>query len=253
LRVAHLATHAVSAISIPTIGKDFAGLMALGCQVITRFDDVESVYLTIDDGPNPISTLSILEELAKQEVHATFFCIGWHAVRYPDLVRKILSAGHEIGNHTMYHPNLWCVSPWRLRKEVAACQDALRAACEGPLRIDAFRAPYGNFRWDLRFIKRWGPKHFVKWDVAPPVYEKPDPSAMAEYILENTRPGSIILLHDGLEGEPKDRSDAMGKASAKCVSIIARELKCRGLQFKAISQNGLQRTAEPRLNRQWVP
>jgi hypothetical protein len=48
---------------------------------------------------------------------------------------------------------------------------------------------------------------------------------MAEYVLENTRPGSIILLHDGLEGEPRDRSDAIGKASAKCISIIAPKLK----------------------------
>ena len=61
-----------------------------------------------------------------------------------------------------------------------------------------------------RFVKRFGIKYFVKWDVAPSC-EKPDPSAMAEYILENTRPGSIILLHDGLEGETQDRSDAIGK------------------------------------------
>jgi chitooligosaccharide deacetylase len=239
LGVFHLAGRAVTAIGRPLIGKEFADLMALGCQVITRFDDIDSVYLTIDDSPNPISTLSILNELAKQEVHATFFCIGWRAVRYPDLVRKILSAGHEIGNHSMHHPNLWRVSPWRLRKEVAACQDALQSTCEGSLRINAFRAPYGNFRWDLRFVKRLGLEYFVKWDVAPSC-DKPDSSAMAEYILENTRPGSIILLHDGLEGEPKDRAEAIGKASSKCISIIVPKLKSRGLQFKVISQNELQ-------------
>jgi chitooligosaccharide deacetylase len=236
LGFAHLATRAITAISTPTIGKNFADLMALGCQVITRFDDVDGVYLTIDDSPNPISTLSILNELAKQEVQATFFCIGWRAVRYPDLVKKILSAGHEIGNHSMHHPSLWRVSPWRLRNEVRACQDALRSTCEG-LRVDAFRAPYGHFRWDLRFVKRLGPKYFVKWDVAPSC-ERPDPSAMAEYILENTRPGSIILLHDGLEGQPRDLAEAVGKASAKCISIIAPKLKSCGFQFKVISQNG---------------
>jgi chitooligosaccharide deacetylase len=239
---AHRATHVVSAISRPTLGKDFSDLIALGCQVIRRFDDAESVYLTIDDSPNSTSTLSILNELAKQEVHATFFCIGWRAIQYPDLVRKIWSAGHEIGNHTMNHPNLWRVSPWRLRNEVRACQDALRSTCKGPLRIEAFRAPYGNFRSDLRFVKRFGLKHFVKWDVAPSC-EKPDPAVMAEYILEKTRPGSIILLHDGFEGEPPDRSEAIGKASAKCISIVVPKLKSRGLQFKVISQNGLQATS----------
>ena len=237
---AHLATRAVSAISRPTLGKDFSDLIALGCEVITRFEDAESVYLTFDDSPNSTSTLSILNELAKQEVHATFFCIGWRAIRYPDLVRKIWSAGHEIGNHSMNHPNLWRVSPWRLRNEVRACQDALRSTCNGPLRIEAFRAPYGNFRSDLRFVRRFGLKHFVKWDVAA---TNPDPVAMAEYVLEKARPGSIILLHDGLEGEPQDRSEAIGKASAKCISIIAPKLKSRGLQFKLISQNGLKATS----------
>jgi hypothetical protein len=87
-----------------------------------------------------------------------------------------------------------------------------------------------------RFVKRFGIKYFVKWDVAPSC-EKPDPAAMAEYILEKTRPGSIILLHDGVEGETQERSDAIGKASAKCISIIAPRLKSRGLQFKVISQN----------------
>jgi peptidoglycan/xylan/chitin deacetylase (PgdA/CDA1 family) len=70
--VAHFATRAVSAISRPTAGKDFSDLIALGCQVITRFDDAESVYLTFDDSPNSTSTLSILNELAKQTVPAPF-------------------------------------------------------------------------------------------------------------------------------------------------------------------------------------
>jgi len=237
--IANFAARAVNAISRPTLGKTFADLMAVGCHVITRFNSDDSVYLTIDDSPNSNSTLSILEELARHKVHATFFCIGWRVLAHTDLVRQICSNGHAIGNHTMHHPNLWRVSPWRLRNEIRDCHDALRATCDEPLRIDALRAPYGNFRWDLRFTKSLGPKHFIRWDVAPSC-EKPDPGTMAEYILENTRPGSIILLHDGLEGEPKHRSDAIGKACAKCISIIAPKLRSRGLQFKTISSALLQ-------------
>jgi peptidoglycan/xylan/chitin deacetylase (PgdA/CDA1 family) len=99
----------------------------------------------------------------------------------------ILSADHEIGNRSMHHPSLWRVSSWRLWNEVRACQDVLRSICAEPVRIESFRAPYGHFRWDLRFVKRLGLKTFVKWDVAPPC-QKPDASAMAEYVLENTRP-----------------------------------------------------------------
>jgi hypothetical protein len=62
---------------------------------------------------------------------------------------------------------------------------------------------------------------------------------MAEQILDATKPGSIILLHDGLEGESRDRSEAIGRASAECISIIAPKLKSRGLHFKVISQSAL--------------
>jgi peptidoglycan/xylan/chitin deacetylase (PgdA/CDA1 family) len=231
---AHLAARAIGALSRRTIGLDFANLMALGCRVITKFSDPRAVYLTFDDSPNPSSTLDILAALDRQRIRATFFCIGSRVLQHPDLVKHILAAGHEIGNHSMHHPNLWRVSPWRLRNEIKSCQNALQSTWPKPLKVNSFRAPYGNFRWDLRLVKA-GPKHFIKWDVAPSC-EKPDANTMAECVLKNTRPGSIIALHDGLEGMPQHHSDAAGKATVDCIPMIVPLLKARGLHFKVISE-----------------
>ena len=109
----------------------------------------------------------------------------------------------------MNHPNLWRVSPWRLRNEVRACQDALRSTCEGPLRVDAFRAPYGNFRSDLRFVvKRFGLKYFVKWDVAPSC-EKPDPAAMADFFYTKVSRANPKTAPTRLEKRPRNLSRSL--------------------------------------------
>ena len=63
------------------------------------------VYLTFDDGPHPIITPWVLEELEKYNAKATFFCLGSNVERFPDTYQSILDAGHATGNHTYYHLN----------------------------------------------------------------------------------------------------------------------------------------------------
>src|SRR5690349_19551357 len=62
-----------------------------------------SAFLTFDDGPNPDATDSILETLDRYDVPATFFMVGDHVRRYPEIARRVAAAGHEIGNHTQTH------------------------------------------------------------------------------------------------------------------------------------------------------
>ena len=63
----------------------------------------KSVYLTFDDGPIPEATPFILDTLANFGVHATFFMVGDNVRKHPDLYRKVVAAGHRIGNHTFNH------------------------------------------------------------------------------------------------------------------------------------------------------
>src|ERR1700747_1357248 len=81
--------------------------------------------LTYDDGPNDPDTLLLLDVLAKHNVKATFFLIGKHVQQRPDIVQRIIAAGHMIGNHTYDHPNLAFVSQRTLLEELMKCELAL--------------------------------------------------------------------------------------------------------------------------------
>jgi chitooligosaccharide deacetylase len=145
----------------------------------------------------------------------------------------IAGRGHELGNHSMTHPDLHRVSPWRLYEELRDCQECLRSICAAP--VTAFRAPHGHFRWEMRFAARLGLRNLVKWDVAPP-WKETDPAKLAGRILSTVKPGSIILLHDGLAHRDEQLSAAVGAATAECISLIAPEIRSRGVKFKTISE-----------------
>src|SRR5215217_8608130 len=66
-----------------------------------------AVYLTFDDGPHPVITPWVLEQLKKYNAYATFFCVGENVAQYGDIYRQILAEGHAVGNHTQHHPNGW--------------------------------------------------------------------------------------------------------------------------------------------------
>jgi peptidoglycan/xylan/chitin deacetylase (PgdA/CDA1 family) len=233
MRVSEFTKRTISAVGRRVVGKDFADLMALGCDVIKRFDaDPTSVCLTFDDSPHPTSTLRLLAELKRQEVLATFFCIGAHVTKYPDLAAHVAAEGHEVANHSMMHPNFYTISPRRAMDDLKRSQDHIARYCGQ--RPTSFRAPFGNFRWDLRWAKKYGLEHLVKWDVAPR-WDETDEQVMAADILGNVRGGSIILMHDGL-GVGMPNAEAVGEAAAKCVEIVAPALKARGLHFRTISE-----------------
>src|SRR5262249_26159731 len=102
-----------------------------------------AIALTFDDGPSE-STPALLEILAEHNVRATFFMCGKNARRVPAIARRVLAAGHEIGNHTDSHPRLDFKSPEFIYRELALAQESIRAATGASPRL--FRAPYG-VRW----------------------------------------------------------------------------------------------------------
>lgn len=97
--------------------------------------------LTFDDGPSP-NTPQLLDSLAEYGIPATFFLLGRQAERFPDLVRRTLAEGHEVGNHSYSHPNFRRISPARRLEELRRTDDILRKLGAAPR---FFRPPYGAF------------------------------------------------------------------------------------------------------------
>ncbi len=157
--------------------------------------------LTFDDGPNPACTPRLLDTLASHGVRATFFLIGGFAQREPALVRRILAAGHLIGNHSWSHPNLARTAARRVDEELARTSETLEQISGSPVRW--FRPPYGGRRPHvLREARRLGMVP-VLWNAMTNDWAEPSAEAIAGRLtgfidrLEQRGRAANIVLHDG--------------------------------------------------------
>src|SRR5213595_2655486 len=159
------------------------------------------VAITFDDGPDPRWTPKILDILKAANVKAAFFLVGVNAERYPGLVRRIVNEGHEIGNHTYYHPNLALCWPEHIRLELNATQLLLEtitgrattlfrppyAADTGPTQLSEL-APL-KIAEDLNYL-------VVLENIDPQDWAKPGADIILRRIKQQRHDGSVILLHD---------------------------------------------------------
>ncbi|MBV6698066.1 polysaccharide deacetylase family protein [Kitasatospora aureofaciens] len=153
------------------------------------------VALTIDDGPDPRYTPTVLALLQQYGIRATFFLIGENAVEHPALVRDIADRGHHIANHTWTHPDLRHLSESQVRDELERTSDLLlRTTGRLPTW---FRAPGGDWsEVSLKVTADLGLRN-MSWSVDPRDWARPGTSVIIDRILKDVRPGSIVLNHDG--------------------------------------------------------
>jgi cellulose synthase/poly-beta-1,6-N-acetylglucosamine synthase-like glycosyltransferase/peptidoglycan/xylan/chitin deacetylase (PgdA/CDA1 family)/spore germination protein YaaH len=159
------------------------------------------VAITFDDGPDPRWTPKILDILKAANAKATFFVVGVNAERYPALVRRIVNEGHEIGNHTYYHPNLALCWPEHIRLELNATQLLLETITGRATTL--FRPPYAadtgptelselaplKIAEDLNYL-------VVLENIDPQDWAKPGADIILRRIKQQRHDGSVILLHD---------------------------------------------------------
>ncbi|MER6298974.1 polysaccharide deacetylase family protein [Kitasatospora sp. NPDC001539] len=153
------------------------------------------VALTIDDGPDPRHTPTVLALLQQYGIRATFFLIGENAVDHPALVREIADHGHHIANHTWTHPDLRSLSDGKIRDELERTSDLLqRTTGRQPTW---FRAPGGDWSpASLKVAADLGMRN-MGWSVDPRDWARPGTSVITDRILKDVRPGAIVLNHDG--------------------------------------------------------
>ena len=187
------------------------------------------IGLSFDDGPHPVFTPRLLDILARYGVKATFFLIGRYVMMYPDIARSIHREGHEIGNHTFRHRMLPLLSDQEIELEIRSTHDVIgeKTGC-GPVYL---RPPMGLFtRRTVDVIEDCGYKTVIG-DVYPRDPNMPGVRKIIDRILVRTRPGSLIILHDGGNGPVVDRSQTLA-----AVDLIIPELLARGYRFVTLSQ-----------------
>jgi peptidoglycan/xylan/chitin deacetylase (PgdA/CDA1 family) len=154
-----------------------------------------SIALTLDDGPSPQWTERMLGLLDHFKVRATFSLIGRQVAIHPGLVGAVAAAGHVIANHTYSHRDLARMPSADVEREIVSAGDAIERACGR--RPDLFRAPGGAWSSTVLSLCERDGLRPLDWSIDPRDWSRPGTRHIAEVILGQTRPGSIILEHDG--------------------------------------------------------
>lgn len=177
------------------------------------------VYLTFDDGPEPDETPWVLARLADSQALATFFCVGENLVRYPEIARAALAAGHRLGNHTHRHHSAWATPRAAYLAEVAECQTHISELLKGrpeifvphfPLpashsSLPLFRPPYGRLTWPLLPALQASFK-VIMWSVLTRDYDSAlRPEDCLRFALEAVRAGDVVVFHDSRKAGPRLR------------------------------------------------
>ncbi|WP_114948357.1 chitooligosaccharide deacetylase NodB [Microvirga calopogonii] len=207
------------------------------CNVLGHSRD-RSVYLTFDDGPNPICTPEILDVLAERRVPATFFVIGAYAADHPELIRRMVAEGHEVGNHTMTHPDLTTCGPEEVEHQIIETSRAIKAACPqaGPKYM---RAPYGLWTEDVLSISARAGLKAVHWSVDPRDWSRPGVNVIADAVLASAQPGDIVLLHDGCPPNElaQQKLSSLRDQTLMALSHLITGLHDRGFAIRLLSQH----------------
>lgn len=180
------------------------------------------VALTFDDGPNATATLAIKNILDAYGVKATFFTVGKALDARPDISRALLADGELLGNHSYHHDSVRWLDPRYL--ELARTQRAFRhdlGICPA-----LFRPPHGQHTPFMAWVVHEHGMRMVTWDVSVGDWAAKDPNLIVRRVLAQVRPGSIIDLHDGLDG----RVGVDRTVLVKAMPAILEGLRARGLQ-----------------------
>lgn len=154
------------------------------------------LYLTFDDGPIPECTPHVLDILSAHDIKATFFIVGDNAVKYPELLDRILEEGHMVGNHTFRHLR-------GIKTSTAAYLSDVKMA-DSVLHSPLFRPPHGRMRLSQKRALLQAGYQIYLWDVLTHDY---NPAYSVENMLEivqrYVRNGSIITCHDSLKSRDR--------------------------------------------------
>lgn len=150
------------------------------------------IYLSFDDGPHPIATPFVLEQLEKYNANASFFCIGKNVVEHPEIYQQIIAKGHTVGNHTMHHLNGWKTEDELYLQNIQEANAVISS--------NFFRPPYGRIKKNqIRKIRadKSIPQEIIMWDVLSGDFDTNITGQQClNNVLKNTSAGSIVVFHD---------------------------------------------------------
>ena len=196
-------------------------------QPVIRSGDPGSmkIALTFDDGPHPYRTDEVLDVLEKYGVRATFFVVGENVSYYPAPLKRAVSLGHEIGNHTYHHARLSEVCEQNAAEEIQQTEDIVFRTVG--TRTKLFRPPEGAYNACALNTAKGMDYRVILWTVDTRDWERPPAHTIVKNVMENVRGGSILLFHDYMHKSAH---------TLEALDTVIPKLLERGYEFVTVSE-----------------
>ncbi len=159
------------------------------------------IYLTFDDGPIPVVTEFVLNQLAAYQAKATFFCVGENLSRYPKIARQVVQQGHCLANHTHNHLRGWAISTDAYVQNIQQCQEQIDQI-QPTTGVKFFRPPYGRIK-NKQFFKIKSSYRVIMWDILTYDFDiNLAPEKILQEAIKETTAGSVVVFHDSVKAFP---------------------------------------------------
>lgn len=198
----------------------WSGKRSLPIYCVGRDDN--KIAISFDCAWGVDSTDQILEHLAEKKVRATFFTVQFWAEKYPEYLKKVDTAGHEVGTHSATHSYMSKLSEAEIKAEFASSCAAIEKVTGKPVTL--FRPPYGDYDDLLIDTASAVGLYAIQWDVDSLDWKDLSASDIAARIVERTKSGSIILCHNN------------GLHTAEALPIVIDKLRAKGFEFVPIGE-----------------
>lgn len=146
-------------------------------------------------------TEKLIEIMDKYKVKTTFFVVGGWVDKYPESVKQLSDAGHEIMNHSNTHPHMTQISTEKMKEEVSKCDEKIQKITG--VKPILFRAPYGDYDNKVVQAMRETGHYTIQWDVDSLDWKNLSPNEISERVLKRVKPGSIVLFHNAALHTPE--------------------------------------------------
>jgi peptidoglycan/xylan/chitin deacetylase (PgdA/CDA1 family) len=207
----------------------------IGCQdgIVRRGPREKVVALTFDDGPNPIYTPKILDILKEKQVRASFFVLGVHVRKYPEIARRIVREGHDIGNHTYTHRDLVPATRAVILRQVRLTNKIIRHVTGVETRL--FRPPRGVYSNAVRklLVEEEGYR-IILWTVSSIDWRRVSPRLIVRRVARYVSPGGILLFHDS--GALIRREGGRRVNTVQALPLVIDYLRAIGYEIVPVSE-----------------
>jgi polysaccharide deacetylase family sporulation protein PdaB len=180
--------------------------------------DEKKIAISFDAAWGNDETQSLIDILKEYNVKTTFFVVGAWVDKYPDSVKALAAAGHEVCNHSDSHPHMPKLSQQEMAEQITSCNEKIKGVTGvSPL---LFRAPYGDYSNPLISTVSGLNMYPIQWNVDSLDWKDPTPQQITERVTSKVTPGSIVLFHNGAKNTPAALPGILKTLQSQGYSIV---------------------------------